>query len=236
MACCMQRFTISRPPDSLLPEPKVAMDNTVALLSIAGAMAVGAMSPGPSFLMVARTAVASSRAHGVAAALGMGAGGVLFALAALSGLQAVLAAVPTLYVVLKAIGGAYLTYLGFQIWRGAERPLAIAEGSGPLPARQLARSFLLGVGTQVSNPKTAIVYASVFAALLPQAVPSWFFLALPLIIFAIETGWYTIVVLALSTPAPRAAYLRGKAWVDRAAGGVMALLGGKLVASPALLP
>lgn len=47
------------------------MDNTLSLLGIAGAMAVGAMSPGPSFVMVARTAVAS-RGDGLAAALGMG--------------------------------------------------------------------------------------------------------------------------------------------------------------------
>jgi threonine/homoserine/homoserine lactone efflux protein len=209
------------------------MDNAVALLSIAGAMVVGAMSPGPSFLMVARTAVASSRAHGVAAALGMGAGGVLFALAALSGLQAILAAVPALYVFLKAVGGTYLIYLGFRIWRGAARPLAISDGSGPLPPRHWARSFLLGFGTQVSNPKTAIVYASIFAALLPRAAPAWFFVAVPLIIFAIETLWYSIVAFVLSTAAPRAAYLRYKVWIDRTAGGVMALLGGKLVVSAA---
>ena len=33
------------------------IDTTLALLGIAGAMTVGAMSPGPSFVMVARTAV-----------------------------------------------------------------------------------------------------------------------------------------------------------------------------------
>jgi len=47
------------------------MDNiTLPLLGIAGAMIIGAMSPGPSFVMVARTAVAS-RSDGLAAALGM---------------------------------------------------------------------------------------------------------------------------------------------------------------------
>ena len=55
------------------------MENLLSILSIAGAISIGAMSPGPSFVMVARTAVSSSRADGLAAALGMGAGGVLFA-------------------------------------------------------------------------------------------------------------------------------------------------------------
>ena len=46
------------------------MEAALSILSIAGAITLGAMSPGPSFVMVARTAVASSRADGLAAALG----------------------------------------------------------------------------------------------------------------------------------------------------------------------
>lgn len=206
------------------------MDTTLSLLGIAGAMAVGAMSPGPSFVMVARTAVAS-RSDGLAAALGMGAGGLAFSIAALAGLQAAFLAVPGLYLAIKAFGGAYLIYLGFRIWRGARQPLAITPDTDASPRRQgrSGRTFLLGLATQVSNPKTAVVYASIFAAFLPREVPLVLALAVPAVIFCIETGWYAIVALALSSAAPRAAYLRYKTWIDRAAGGVMGLLGLRLV-------
>ncbi|RTQ31112.1 LysE family translocator [Variovorax gossypii] len=210
------------------------MDTTLALLGIAGAMTVGAMSPGPSFVMVARTAV-TSRADGLAAALGMGAGGLVFAIAALAGLQAAFLAVPALYLAIKGLGGAYLVYLGFRIWRGARQPLAVAqEATDPSQRQQQGRgrgkrTFLLGLATQVSNPKTAVVYASIFAAFLPREVPLVLALAVPAVIFCIETGWYSIVALALSSAAPRSAYLRYKVWIDRAAGGVMGLLGLRLV-------
>jgi len=46
----------------------------------------------------------------------------------------------------------------------------------------------------------------------------------------IETGWYTIVALALSAERPRGAYLRFRTWIDRVAGGVMIGLGVKLLA------
>ena len=59
------------------------------------------------------------------------------------------------------------------------------------------RSFWLGLSTQLSNPKTTIVYASVFAALLPADVPLWLFAVLPLFIFLLEAGWYAIVAVAL---------------------------------------
>ncbi|QNK70894.1 LysE family translocator [Variovorax sp. PAMC26660] len=206
------------------------MDNTLSLLGIAGAMAVGAMSPGPSFVMVARTAVAS-RGDGLAAALGMGAGGMVFAIAAMAGLQAAFLAVPGLYLAIKGFGGAYLIYLGIRIWRGARQPLDVAQDAGTSPRQQGrgGRTFLLGLATQVSNPKTAVVYASIFAAFLPREVPLVLALAVPAVIFCIETGWYTIVALALSSAAPRSAYLRYKTWIDRAAGGVMGLLGLRLV-------
>jgi threonine/homoserine/homoserine lactone efflux protein len=66
-------------------------EGLLAVLGIAGAITLGAMSPGPSFVLVARTSVARSRADGLAMALAMGIGGVLFALAALAGVHVVLA-------------------------------------------------------------------------------------------------------------------------------------------------
>jgi threonine/homoserine/homoserine lactone efflux protein len=48
-------------------------------------------------------------------------------------------------------------------------------------------------------------------------------------VFSIEVGWYVVVAVALSASGPRSVYLRYKAWIDRAAGGVMVALGLKLV-------
>lgn len=204
------------------------------LLSLAGivaALAIGVVSPGPCFVMVAREAVAASRAQAVGAALGMGAGGLLFAAAALLGLQAVFHAVPALYVGLKVLGGAYLAYLGLRVLRAAREPLPTGDAA-PQGGRA-RRSFWLGLTTQVSNPKTAIVYASVFAAFLPAQVSPGFVAALLALVFAVEAGWYTVVGLVLSAAGPRKAYLSAKAWVDRAAGFVMCGLGLRLMLTAA---
>jgi threonine/homoserine/homoserine lactone efflux protein len=58
-----------------------------------------------------------------------------------------------------------------------------------------------------------------------------FDLALVTLVFTIETSWYTVVALALSSERPRIAYLRHKAWLDRIAAGVMVALGMKLASS-----
>src|SRR6185503_18291200 len=119
-------------------------------LGILAALCVGVVSPGPSFIMIARTAAAGSRADGLAAALGMGAGGFCFGLLALAGLQGLLAAVPALYLALKVAGGLYLAYMGLRMWLSARQPLRL-DLQRPVRAR---RSFALGFVTQVSNPKT----------------------------------------------------------------------------------
>lgn len=207
------------------------MTETASLLGIAAALLVGAASPGPSFVMVARTAAASGRADGLSAALGMGIGALLFAIASLLGLNAIFLAVPGLYIALKAVGGVYLAYLGLRIWRGAKRPLDVSAGATEEPGTARRNCFLLGLATQVSNPKTAIVYASVFAAFLPPAPSIQYNLAIVALVFVIEAGWYAVVATALSSESPRAAYLRYKNWIDRSAGGIMGILGLKLAAS-----
>ncbi len=205
------------------------MELLASILSIALALTLGAMSPGPSFVMVAQTSLAVSRRDGLAAAVGMGAGGVLFSGAALLGLLALLATVPLLHVALKVLGGSYLLYLGYRIWRGAHQPLILGDASPQGRPTRVWRSFALGLTTQVSNPKTAVVYASVFASLLPRDVPSVVLIVLPIMIFAIETTWYSVVAVALSAPSPRARYLASKVWLDRTAGAIMSLLGIKLI-------
>ena len=207
------------------------MQELTAVLGISAALAIGAASPGPSFLVVARLAVSASRSDGLYAALGMGVGGLFFACLALLGLHGLLLAVPSLYVVLKALGGLYLVYLGIRVWRGAREPLVGSDIGARIGFQPATRSFALGLATQISNPKTAVVYASVFAAFLPATSTVGFNLCVVGLVFLIEAGWYAFVAVALSSERPRYIYLRYKAWIDRTAGAVMIGLGLRLATS-----
>lgn len=206
------------------------METMLALAGVLLACLIGAMSPGPSFLYVARTSMAQSRCSGLAAAAGMGVGGAVFAALAILGLKAVFASHPWIYLMVKVAGGAYLVYIGIQMWRGAKRPMEIRQAA-PAADGTSRRAFAMALATQLSNPKTAIFYGSIFAALLPQTISPIVSVILPLIVFCIEIGWYSVVALVLSTAGPRAVYLRAKTLIDRTAGCVMGLLGAKLIFS-----
>jgi threonine/homoserine/homoserine lactone efflux protein len=205
------------------------MSSLSIFLGIIAALSVGAMSPGPSFVLVSRIAMSRSRLDGLAAALGMGIGGVAFSILALAGLTALLSQFEWLYLALKVAGGAYLVYIAFRIWRGAREPIHVGDAGSD--RRALGRSFTTALLTQVSNPKTIVVYASIFAALLPKTVPLGLFLAVPIGVFVVEAGWYAVVALAFSAKHPRRLYLAAKTWIDRLAGTVMAGLGVQLVTS-----
>lgn len=205
------------------------MSSIAVFFTIAATLAIGAMSPGPSFVLVSRISIARSRTAGLAAAFGMGAGGVVFATLALLGLTALLMQLSWLYLVLKIAGGLYLIYLAVRIWRGATEDIAIDVAGSPASS-SIPRNFAFGLMTQLSNPKTAVVYASIFAALLPAHPSLWLALAIPPMVFSIEAGWYSIVAIAFSSNRPRAIYIGLKRWIDRLAGVVIGGLGIRLIA------
>ncbi len=204
------------------------MSEIATLLSILGVFMLGAMSPGPSFVVVSRIAVTGERTDGLAAALGMGVGGFIFASVAVAGLTALLTQVEWLNILLRLAGGGYLIWIGIKIWRGASEDVNIANDT-VASAGSFRKAFARALLVQLANPKTAIFYASMFAAMLPASPPLWMLVVLPMLLFCNEFAWYSIVAFAFSSSKPRAAYLRAKRWIDRAAGIVVGALGVKLV-------
>ncbi|MGC7402797.1 LysE family translocator [Pandoraea pneumonica] len=204
------------------------MTALAAVFAVLVALWLGAMIPGPSFVLVARNAIGVSRRAGLATALGMGVGGIFFGGVALAGLYTLLQSVEWLYIGLKVAGGAYLIFVALKIWRGAGSPITV-DRAFAAPSGSVRKSFWIGLSTQLSNPKTAIWYGSIFAALLPQHPPLWCYFVLPPMVFLVECGWYTIVALCFSSKGPREVYLRAKQWIDRIAAVAIAALGLRLI-------
>jgi threonine/homoserine/homoserine lactone efflux protein len=204
------------------------MNNLLVISTLLGALAAGVISPGPSFLMVAQTSVASSRRAGMAAAFGMGAAAALLALIALIGLHAVLSNSAWLTMALQVLGGCYLLYLASKIWQSASTPLALS-GEENTVLRNETRSFGLAFVTMLSNPKAAVQYGVIFAALLPREISFSLSACVVALVFLLESGWYVVVAFVLSSHSPKSAYLTHKPTIDRIAAVVMALLGLRLL-------
>ena len=202
----------------------MATSDLLTLLSIGLIQLLAVISPGPSFLITARTAVAQSRADGIKVALGLGAGTVVWSSGALLGLNAVFHAVPVLFMGMKVAGALFLLYIAYMIFVHAKEPLKI-EGA----AEKLGNPFLKGFLTQISNPKVAVFFGSIFIAMLPAQVPLWMTLALIFIVSFNEVWWYSVVALFFGSGPVRSFYLRAKAWIDRVTGLFLGALGLRLL-------
>lgn len=199
-----------------------------AFVAVATLLTMGAISPGPAVLMSARTGVTEGMRTGFFLAMGIGIGAVFWAALALSGLAALFRIAPALLWAFKIAGGVYLVWMGIQMWRSASRPLPDSTGQ---PPRSAWSAFRLGVITQLSNPKPAVVLSAIFIGTVPPGTPLWVLAALLSFLFFVETLWNTIVARLFSLPATRRAYIGAKTTMDRTFGGFLALLGAKIAAT-----
>ena len=116
-----------------------------------------------------------------------------------------------------------------QLLRHAGRGEAAAAGTlAGAAAPSMARAFRETLMIQLSNPKVAVFFGSVFLTLLPADAPAWMNGAVLAIVGINEGGWYVLVALLFSGNAVRAAYRRARVWIERLTGGVLAALGLRL--------
>src|SRR5215471_9521099 len=114
---------------------------------------LGLASPGPNVLAVLGTAMGEGRRAGVALALGIAGGSVLWALMTAAGLSALLASYAAALTAIKIAGGLYLLWLAYKAFRSAAT-------TQDLVARRIANTpptvgalYLRGLAIQMTNPK-----------------------------------------------------------------------------------
>ena len=210
------------------------MDYAVALAGLAVVHLLAVASPGPSTVLVIQTAAVSGRRAGLLAAFAMMLGALVWAAAALFGLQVLFARFDWLYLAFRIAGALYLIYLAYMLLRHAGAPLPEADLSAANPSAVRAgawQGFLKALLLQLSNPKVMVFMGSIFISLLPAQPPSWMDATVLAIVAVNEFTWFALLALLFSGAAARAFYRRTKLWLDRLMGGVLGLLGARLLVS-----
>jgi threonine/homoserine/homoserine lactone efflux protein len=195
-------------------------------MAFAGLTLLGAISPGPAVLMSARTGLTEGFRTGAILAIGIGAGAVFWASAAMLGLNALFAVAPGLLWAFKLAGGAYLAWMGWKLWRAAPQPLDMSDARAA--PRSGTSAFRLGLATQLANPKPAVLLGAIFLGTVPPDTPLIVCLALLAVLFLNETVWNILVARVFSLGRTRTVYLNLKIAIDRCFGGLLALLGLKI--------
>ncbi len=201
-----------------------------ALITLYFVHLAAAISPGPAVLMAARVSLQQGMARGAWLALGIGLGACIWALAALFGLAVVFKLAPVLLTVLKFGGAAYLSFIGYKMWRHASEPLPTEAAQTTAPKGTLGMIWQ-GIAVQLANPKPAVFFGAIFIGLVPPA-PSLGTIALILaIILFNDGGWNVIVARIFSLERTRRGYLALKTTIDRIFGALLILLALNLIRS-----
>jgi RhtB (resistance to homoserine/threonine) family protein len=204
------------------------------LASLAALLTVWTLAlliPGPDFLAVSHASVARSRRDAVFVGLGVAAAMAVWATTSLVGLTVLLVRFQPVFEAVRLAGAAYLAWLAFQLLRSAaRRKVHGASAAGPAAKPRGARAaFRAGFLCNIGNPKAAVFFSSVFAALLPPHVDWEYRSAIGVAIPAIGAAWYAVVACLFSARRIAAGYARARRVVDAVTGTLFAVLAGDLV-------
>ena len=169
------------------------------LLAAGTVFLLGAMSPGPSLMVVLRNTMIGGRKQGVMCAVGHGLGFGLYAGVAVYGLIVVLEEAPGVFVALQLLGSALLLWYGWAMWHADHQRLFDEE----LASR--AQGFGEGFAIAFFNPKIALFLVAVLAQVLQPDMNLTSKAAVGLLGMLIDTLWYIIVALVLT----------GTPWLDK---------------------
>lgn len=121
------------------------------------------LTPGPNMVYLVSRSITQGRRAGLVSLLGVACGFLIYLAAATAGLTAIFLAVPAAYTAVKIGGAAYLLYLAWQAIRPGGRSAFEPQAVTPDRPRRL---FVMGLVTNLLNPKIAVLYI----ALLPQFI------------------------------------------------------------------
>ncbi|WBU54256.1 LysE family translocator [Paracoccus sp. SCSIO 75233] len=192
-------------------------------LTLVGLISVALLSPGPAIVAAIQTSFSRGREEALPFGLGLAIGASLWCLFALAGLALIFRSHPQAYMAVKIIGGVYIIWVAWQLWKNARGPLPEAA------EKKFGRGFFGGVLLNLSNPKPALFYAALILRLFPGELSLGKQISIYLTGVSTELFWYTVVTLAMSTATMRRRYFGAKFWIDRLASVVLFALGLMLI-------
>ena len=199
-----------------------------SLLTIVGIWMVTVISPGPNFLATTQAALSGSRRAALLVVLGIGIGTAVWCVASLLGLGLLFERAAWLYLLVKIGGGLYLAFLGLRILLAAHRSAATPQQAPPALAVSGWRAVRLGLFTDLSNPKAAAFFASLFAVTVPPAAPLWFDAVIVALVVAQAVVWYALVACFMAAPPVAALYRRAQRAILALMGAAFVALGARL--------
>ena len=155
---------------------------------------LGAISPGPSMVVVINNAVFKNRYHGIMTSIGHGIGISVYAIFAVIGIGLIIEANIIVFNSIKLISIAFLFYLGVTSLRNNQKI--------QFNKKELNRgitSFLQGFSISILNPKIFAWFVAFYSQFMSASNDIKFNIYLVLIAGIVDSCWYIILTLSVTS-------------------------------------
>ena len=166
-----------------------------AWLSLGTICIFGAMTPGPSLVVVLKNTVGGGRSNGLVTALGQATGVAIYATLTVLGLAVLIQESPLVFNAIRYVSIVFILYLAYQAFTAKSGISKIDGEAGNVTLAQSAREGLM---IAFVNPKLAIFFLALFSQFI-QTDASWTQNAVMIAtVGLVDFIWYTTIVLTLS--------------------------------------
>ncbi len=150
---------------------------------------LGAMSPGPSMVVVVNNAIFKSKFSGILTALGHGFGIIIYALCAVIGIGVILQTNIIVFNSIKLLSIFFLFYLGTQTIRSRRK-----NEFGVNQNMSVTKSFAQGFMISIFNPKIFIWFIAIYSQFMSYDNNMSLNIMLVLVAGTVDALWYILLV------------------------------------------
>ena len=154
---------------------------------------VGAMSPGPSWVLIINKSLSAGKMGGFLTSIGHGVGIAVYALIANIGIGVILNTNIILFNGIKIFSIIFLMYLGYKSFQS--KPVSLIEQK----LNTGIKSFLEGLSFALLNPKVLIWFIAIYSQFMSPSNALIFNFILIAAAGIIDMGWYCLLVILVTS-------------------------------------
>lgn len=166
-----------------------------AWLSLASICVLGAMTPGPSLMVVLKHTMSGGRLNGFVVSIAHGAGIALYAVLTILGMALIIKETPWLFNIIKYAGAVFLLWLAFKALTSNSSLSSLKQETSTVTLKQSAfEGFMIAF----LNPKIAIFFIALFSQFIEAGAGFGQKIIMVTTVGGIDTLWYCLIALVLS--------------------------------------
>lgn len=162
---------------------------------------LGAMSPGPDFVIVTRNSLLGSRKLGILTGLGVSIALMIHILYTVLGLAFVIHESKVVYWIIKVIGAAYLAYIGLQLIRSRRTSATPTQMEQNSPALTPKKALISGFLCNLLNIKASLFIMGLFTQVVEPSSSAKSLVFIAIEIFLITFCWFAFLSYILTKEA-----------------------------------